>query len=66
MVTVVDASSFLDIYNSCDRISERSDLGYSPPINPFAPIQTELEEDAELGKLSVAQLLAEQVARRLA
>ena len=59
MVTVVDSSSFLDLYSSTDRISDREDLG--------ADAEDAAQTDAwgiapiEEPSLSVVQLLIEQV-----
>ena len=66
MVTVVDASSFLELYSSTDSISMRNDLGYEEPAAPPPPDPTTLvlgvpPEAVPQETPSVVQLLVEQV-----
>jgi G3E family GTPase len=63
MVTVVDASSFLELYSSADDVTERADLGAAAP-EPLPSWATPLGENAVLEQApapSVVQLLVEQV-----
>ena len=76
MVTVVDASSFLELYQSVDRVTERSDLGadieglesgsaadsgITLPPSPMFPSDTTRGAMDEDDAPTVVQLLIEQV-----
>ena len=73
MITVVDSSTFLDLFASRDLVGSRPDLGYASPTDPYESLAALLPSSVQSGSsqvvsapasktgVSVVQLLTEQV-----